>query len=182
MEALGEQVRQVVRHERPELFGRRERPVRRPRSLDSPDERAQTVLALGGRLAQVEEHRLAVPEVQLVLDPGDLGSGSDPAVALPVDADEDVALIDVGRVQIARRVGACACSKRIGARRRDEIASRATARSRASSRSVDETKTRSRWSGVRIPLCATAGAYSSRGREVETKRCRPSAGRLATTG
>ena len=43
-------------------------------------------------------------EAVLVLEARDLLVGRDPAVALAVDADEDVALREVGAVQLARRM------------------------------------------------------------------------------
>ena len=43
-------------------------------------------------------------EVVLVLEPETSSSGRDPAVAVAVDADEDVALREVGAVELARRM------------------------------------------------------------------------------
>jgi len=83
-------------------------------------------------------------EFELVLEARDLAARSDPPIALPVDPDEDVALADVGGIEVARRSAS--------------IAWRAAVRSCASSRRVEETKTRSRRSGVKIRRWLTAGA------------------------
>ena len=106
MEALGQEKREIIGHERPELGGGGEHAVRVAGLLfDSADELAQAVFASGRRLLDVEEHRLALREVELVLEARDRTSRHDPAVALPVHADEHIALFDVRRVQVARSVG-----------------------------------------------------------------------------
>ena len=53
----------------------------------------------------VDEHRYVRREVVFVLQSRDFLAGRDPAVLLPVQADEDVALVEIGAVQRARRVG-----------------------------------------------------------------------------
>jgi hypothetical protein len=105
MKALREEMGEVVRHERPELGRRAERPIGGAGLLlDAADEGAQAVLPGDGRLLHIEEHRLTLSELELVLDARDRRSRRDPAVALPVNADEDVALADVGGIEVARRV------------------------------------------------------------------------------
>ena len=107
VEALGEQKREVVAQELPELLDRGERPVRRAGLLlDATDERTQGLLAVDRGLLDVQQHRLTLRELVLVLQARDLLSRSDPAVALPVDAHKDFALADVGRVKISRRMRA----------------------------------------------------------------------------
>ncbi len=44
-------------------------------------------------------------QVVLVFESGDLLIGSHPSVALPVQADEDIALIQIGAIELARGVG-----------------------------------------------------------------------------
>ena len=105
MEALREQKGEVVRHERGELVSRRESAVGRPGLLlDALDQCLETLLSFRSRFLDVKEHRLAVRQVELVLEARDLLPGADPSVALPVDPDEDVALLDVSGVEIARSV------------------------------------------------------------------------------
>ena len=53
---------------------------------------------------EVDELRDVGREVPLVLEARHLLARGDPAVLLPVDADEDVALLEVGAVQLARRM------------------------------------------------------------------------------
>ena len=141
VEALGEQKREVVAHELPELLDRGERPVRRAGLLlDATDERAQALLAVDRRLLDVEQHRLTLRELVLVLQARDLPSRSDPAVALPVDAHEDFALADVGRVKIARRMRACALLEqdRREMQRRDRLARRHALEGKLAERRGDE--------------------------------------------
>jgi hypothetical protein len=93
VEPLREQKRQVPCHERPELCGRRERAVCGPSViLDPTDQRVQALLAFRCRLLDVEEHGLVLGKVELVPESRDHPSKGRSSVALPVDADEDVAL------------------------------------------------------------------------------------------
>ena len=72
---------------------------------DPVDEVGQSRLALGGRLLQVDELGHAVgSEPVLVLQPRDLVVGRDPAVALGVQADEHLALLEVRPVEILGRM------------------------------------------------------------------------------
>src|SRR3954451_23846780 len=107
MEALGQQEREIVGHERSELVIGAERAVR-GFSLDPSQKDVQRLLALRRGLLEVEEHRLATRkrELELVLDARDGSPRGDPAVALPVDADEDITLVEIRRVEVARRVRA----------------------------------------------------------------------------
>ena len=58
--------------------------------------------------AALNAQRKARGEVELVLEAGHLFAWRDPAVALGVDPDEHVALFQVGAIELARRVRACA--------------------------------------------------------------------------
>ena len=63
-------------------------------------------LPVGRRLLEVQQPGERVGQAQLVLEPGDVHAGTDPAVALPVQADEDVRLGEVRPVQLLGRVRA----------------------------------------------------------------------------
>ncbi len=76
--------------------------------LDAGDEGLEAFVAVVGCLDVDEFRHRGGGEVVFVLEAGDLLVGGDPAVALPVDADEDVALLEVGAVEVAGWVGACA--------------------------------------------------------------------------
>ena len=103
------------------------------------DERAQTLLAVDRGLLDVEQHRLSLRELVLVLETRDLPSRSDPAIALPVDAHENFALVDVGRVQIARRMGAgYLLEKDHEVQRRDRLARRHALEGKLAERRRDE--------------------------------------------
>src|SRR6476620_10519215 len=105
MEPLCQEERQVVAHERTKLLHRRERAVGGASFLlDPTNERDEAILALERRLLDVEEHRLALTEVELILEARNRAPLGNPAVALPVDADKNIALIDVCRVQVTRCV------------------------------------------------------------------------------
>ena len=105
VEALREQDGEVRLDQLGQLLGRRERRVRRGVVVaDPPEELGEARFALG-RLLQVDELRhLGGREPVLVLEAGDLLVGRDPAVVLPVDPHEDVALVEVGAVQLLRRM------------------------------------------------------------------------------
>ncbi len=92
-----------------ELLGRVERQVGRGVvGADAVDQLDQPLLAVRGRLDVDELGHRRRREVVLVLEPGHLLIGGDPAVALGVDADEDVGLREVRAVERARRVRPCA--------------------------------------------------------------------------
>src|SRR5262245_25962872 len=57
-------------------------------------------------MLHVDEPRLPGRTQVLVLDTGDLGFRRNPSIALPVDPDEDVALLEVRAVDVLRRVRA----------------------------------------------------------------------------
>ena len=106
-EALGQHQGQVVEHQLAQLLGVAERLVRRGVLLLQPLEQlAQAWLHVRRGPLDVDQPRHAPGEQQLVLQAGDLHVGGDPPVALPVDAEEDVRLLEVGLVEGARRVGA----------------------------------------------------------------------------
>ena len=71
---------------------------------DPGQELAEALLALRGLLQVDELRHVARGEPVLVLEAGDLVARRDPAVVLPVDADEDVALLQVGAVELLRRM------------------------------------------------------------------------------
>ena len=75
-----------------------------PGTRSGLEELLELLLALRGRLLHVDEAWPAAAAPQLVLDPGELRARCDPAVALPVDADEDVALVEVGAIEVVRPV------------------------------------------------------------------------------
>jgi len=58
------------------------------------------------RVLEVDQLGHVAGEEVLVLEAGHLFAGSDPAVAFPVDAEEDVALGEVGAVEVPRRMRA----------------------------------------------------------------------------
>ena len=90
------------------------------------------------RLLHVDELRhVARGEPVLVLEARDLLAGGDPAVLLPVDADEHVALLEVGAVQLRGGCGRAPSSNMTGASRSRSIAARAARRSGSSSFSVE---------------------------------------------
>src|SRR5215813_12110773 len=65
---------------------------------------------LGRGLLDVDQSRFAAREPVLVFQPGDIHRVCNYAVALPVDADENVALSQVGSVNLASGIRACAGS------------------------------------------------------------------------
>ena len=102
----------------------------------------------------VDEPRLPGRTQVLVLDPEDLGLRRNPSIALPVDPDEDMALLEVRAVEVLRRVRTSAELEQNGyqVERLDGGACRRPLGSQLCN--VDETKTRSRWSGVRMLAAA----------------------------
>ncbi len=107
VEALGEEHGEVVEDELGELARRAERPVRDQRVAPDPVEKAVELgVALGRRLLDVDQLRTPATSLELVLEAGNRGVRTDPAVALPVDPDEDVALLEVRAVHVGGAVGA----------------------------------------------------------------------------
>ena len=72
--------------------------------LDAGEQVGEAGLAVGRRRLDVQQARQRPRQLELVLEPGDLHAGADLPVALPVQPDEDVALGQVGPVQLPRRV------------------------------------------------------------------------------
>ena len=104
-EALAQQDGEVVSQQPFQLPRGGERPVghgaRRP---DVVDHRRQPRLLAGRRALEVQQHRFARGQPVLILQARDVHPRRDPAVALPVDAHEHLALLQVGPVHAARRV------------------------------------------------------------------------------
>src|SRR4029077_6648294 len=61
-------------------------------------------LGVGARSLDIQQLRQAARQVELILEARDLHAGTYPAVALPVQPDEDIALLQVCPVQSLRRV------------------------------------------------------------------------------
>jgi hypothetical protein len=109
LEAFAEEQGEIVRQQPSELVCLRERPVRdRAFGFDSLHHRGEARVAGGGGSLDVEQPRLLRREAVLLLQSRNGPAGRDPAVALAVDADEHVALVEVGGVELARRVRTCA--------------------------------------------------------------------------
>jgi hypothetical protein len=105
-EPFGQQHHQVVLHQVGELVRRREPAIGRPVvDLDASEQLGQAGLALGRRVLDVQQLGQDRGAEVLVLQPGDRLVRRHPAVALPVDPHEHVALREVGAVQAAWRVG-----------------------------------------------------------------------------
>ena len=106
VEALREQDRQVILDQLTQLAGVGERAIRRAVvGLNALDELREASLPRVTLLDVDELGHRARKEV-LVLQAGDRFTGGHPAIALPVEPDEDVALRQIGAVEIPRRVGA----------------------------------------------------------------------------
>ena len=106
-EPLGEERREVAAHELGELLGVGVVRVRRPVVLpDAVEELREAGLALTALLDVHELRHLGAGEAVLVLQPRDVLAGRDPAVALAVEPEEDVALGEVRAVQLAGRMRA----------------------------------------------------------------------------
>src|SRR5690349_22102328 len=99
LEALGQQRGQVGGDELGELRGIRERRVRGAIvGADAREQPLEPVVAALGAL-EVDELRDVGGEVPLVLEARHVLAGRDPAVLLAIDADEDVALLEVRAVE-----------------------------------------------------------------------------------
>ena len=75
-----------------------------PLGLELLNHRGEPRLPVRRRSLDVDQARHRDGEPELVLQPRDVHLRADPAVALPVQADEDVGLCEVGPVQLPRRV------------------------------------------------------------------------------
>ena len=105
VEALGEQGGEVAGDLVLEIGGADEREVGRGVvRADAVDQLVQALVAVFRRLDVDELRHRRGGEVVLVLESRDRLVGCDPAVALAVDADEDVGLREVGAVQLAGRM------------------------------------------------------------------------------
>jgi hypothetical protein len=106
-EALAQEGGQVIGHQRLELGGGGEDAIGHvPGRLDVGDEGCELRVAVGGGFLDVQQSRQVAAQPELVVQPGDVHVRCDPAVALPVQADEDLRLLQVRPVQRARRVRA----------------------------------------------------------------------------
>jgi hypothetical protein len=101
-EPLAQQGRQVVADQPPQLGGRAEPPIRRL-LRDPAQQLGQARLAVGRRRLDIQQARQppSPRQLKLLLQPRDLHARADLAVALPVQPDKDVALCQVGQVQVA---------------------------------------------------------------------------------
>ena len=107
VEPLGEEHGEVVEDELGQLARRSELPVRGETLVSDPaEERPQCGISFRSRLLDVDQLGTPLTPLELVLDPGDRRTRCDPAVALPVDADEDVALLEVRAVHLVRPMSA----------------------------------------------------------------------------
>jgi hypothetical protein len=108
LKSFAQQEGEVLRDEPFELGGIGERTIRELGvRLDPFDQRRQPGLAIGRRPLDVDEARLPGREPELVLETGDLHVRRDPSVAFAIDRNEDVTLLEVGAIEVARRVRAC---------------------------------------------------------------------------
>jgi hypothetical protein len=103
-EPLRDEQREVVAQEVGQLVRGLEASVGDAARSDSLEHALQPRIALTRGTLDVHELRYPRPsgELVLVLETGDLHSGGHPSVPLPVDPDEDVALLEVGAVQRPR--------------------------------------------------------------------------------
>jgi len=102
VEALGEQRRQVHGHQVTQLVGVVERAVTDAVvGADAAEQRVERRFAPTLDALHVDELRTIAGAQVLVLEPGDALARRDPTVAVGVHADEDVALVEVGAVQVA---------------------------------------------------------------------------------
>ena len=105
LKALGQQHRQVVEDELGELTGSTESPVGAEPPFPDPSEKpVQGGVTVRRRLLHVDQLRATPAPLELVLDPGDGRVRCHPAVALPVDAHEHVALVEIRAIQLVGAV------------------------------------------------------------------------------
>ena len=108
-ETLGQQLRQVVGDPLAQLLGRGKLLVRSGiLRADAVEQHMQVLLPLWSGCLDIDQLGFVTSELVLILQAGHLHRGGDPAIALPVEANEDIALRQVGPVQFTRWVGACA--------------------------------------------------------------------------
>jgi hypothetical protein len=104
-EVLAEQHRQVIAYQPGQLSRRAESTVAYCALGPDPVEQAgQARLPVGRWSLDVQQLRQAARLVELLLKARDLHAGTYPAVALPVQPDEHIALLQVCPVQLPRRV------------------------------------------------------------------------------
>src|SRR5215469_18926103 len=105
-EALGQQLRQVVGNALTQLLRRRKLLVGGDLlGSDAIQQPLQGRLALRCRGLEVDQPGFLTRKLVLVLQARDLHAGGNPAIALPVEADEDIALRQVGAVEFTWWVG-----------------------------------------------------------------------------
>ena len=105
VEPIGQQGGDVGDDQLAQLLGRGEAPVRAVVvAADAVEQILQARIPIGCGVLDVDQMRHVARQAVLVFEARDLLVGSDPAVALPVQPDEDVALGEVGAVQRARRM------------------------------------------------------------------------------
>ena len=140
-ETLGQELRQVVGDPLAQLLGRGELLVRSGiLRADAVEQRMQALLPLWSGCLDIDQLRFPARELVLVLQAGYLHTGGDPAIALPVEADEDIALRQVGPVQLARWIRACAQLEKHGrqAQLRDGLSCRSPLRGQLVERRADK--------------------------------------------
>ena len=104
-EPLTQQHRQIGSHQACKLIRSPKRLVGgRIVALNPSQKLTQTRLALFGRSFHIQQPRHPIRQEVFILQARDCLARGHPTVALPVDADENVALLKVGPVKIARRV------------------------------------------------------------------------------
>jgi hypothetical protein len=104
-EAFGQQGRQVIKEQFAQLVGVREGLARHVALTPDPVEHAaQARLHVGRRALEVQQPGQPRRVAELVLQTREGHARPDPAVALPVDADEDLRLLEVGPVHRLSRM------------------------------------------------------------------------------
>ena len=144
VEAFGEQRGEVSRDEAGELRRISEAHIRRVIVIAYAGEQAVEASVSVLACLQVDQLRNIRGQVPFVFETGHLFTGGDPPILLPVNPDEDVALLEVGPIQLPGWVRARPSSNITGAIASRSIAARTARRSGASSFSVELTKTRRR--------------------------------------
>ena len=102
IETLGQEHREVVLHQPAQLSCGGEGLVRHTVTLHPVEQRRQPRLTLRRSRLDIDELRFIARMPILIFQSGDLHVGRDPTVALPVNADEDIALLEVGSIKVAR--------------------------------------------------------------------------------
>ena len=180
-EPLAQKHGEIVTDQPPELARATERSVGvGSLGLELVDHGRQPCFSVGRRCLDVQQagHRRGEPE--LVLQARDVHVRPDPAVPLPVQTDEDVGLGQISPVQLPRRVRS---GPELEQHRREPRARRWRATPRrapsASSPSVELTKTRRRWSGVRMAASLSFSVFTLRPGGSSSKSARASPGRTS---